>query len=152
MFALVTLVLLAGPKSGAAMCVLTADDFKAAGVSGTGKPSANVSDAGASAYCVYAGKSSATGGVELDVFFPAEEGTEDMAAGESGAGALKPFDLKGADRARWTPSAMSGGPPFAELVVKRGKLVFVLGVPKHKDAQAQLTKLGALVLERLKAS
>ena len=68
----VTLLVAAiAPKSGAAMCALTPADFQAAGVAGAGKPTANVQDAGAGAYCVYAGKSSATGGIELDVFYPA---------------------------------------------------------------------------------
>ena len=135
------------------MCVLTADDFKAAGVAGAGTPNANVSDGGASAYCVYSGKSSATGGIELDVFTSESaadaRGAEETAAGESGGSGLKPMKLDGADGARWMPDASSGGPAYALLVVRRDRLVFVLGVPKHKDAEAQLRKLGALVLARL---
>lgn len=142
------------PKAGAAMCVLTAADFKAAGVDKAGKPNPNVSDGGASAYCVYAGKSSATGGIELDVFFPAGanptevKATEETAVGEMSA-SLQPIKLAGADSARWTPSAVSGGPEFAVLVARRDKLVFVIGLPKHKDSRAQLTALGARVLGRV---
>src|SRR5262249_57641265 len=59
------------PRSGASMCVLTPADFQGAGVPTAAKPTANVQDGGGSVYCVYAGKSAATGGIELDVFYPA---------------------------------------------------------------------------------
>ena len=142
------------PGSGAALCVLTVADFKAAGIANADKPSANVQDGGQSAYCVYAGKSSATGGLELDVFHPAganvgdAKATEDTAVGEVSA-ALKPIKLAGCDTARWAPNAKSGGPEFAMIVVRRGTLVFVLGIPAHADAESRLTKLAALVLGRL---
>ena len=77
------------PKSGAALCTaLTPADFKSVGVANADKPKPNVSDGGASAYCVYGGKSSATGGIELDVFHPAganakeAKATLDTAVGE----------------------------------------------------------------------
>jgi hypothetical protein len=142
------------PGSGAALCVLTVADFKAVGVTNAAKPTANVQDGGQSAYCVYAGKSSATGGLELDVFHPAganvaeAKATEDTAVGEVTA-SLKPIKLANVDGARWTPNAKSGGPDFAMIVVRRGTLVFVLGVPAHADAESRLTKLASLVLERL---
>jgi hypothetical protein len=50
---------------------------------------------------------------------------------------------------RWSPHAVSGGPPFATIAVRRGDLVFVLGIPANKDAQAQLTSLTGLVLKLL---
>ena len=142
------------PGSGAAMCVLTVADFKAAGVDKAEKPTANVDDGGQSAYCVYAGKSSATGGIELDVFHPAggnaaeAKATEDTAVGEVTV-TLKPLKLAGVDTARWAPNAKSGGPEFAMVVVRRGTLVFVLGIPAHADAEARVTKLANLVLDRL---
>ena len=141
------------PKSGAAMCALSPADFQSVGVNGTSKPSANVNDAGASVYCVYAGKSAATGGVELDVFYPAgaspadAKETFDTASGESGT-KLQPITIAGADEARWAPDAVSGGPRFATMTVRRKSLVFSLGVPANAGAQAQLTKLAALLLQR----
>ena len=141
------------PKSGATMCALTPADFRSAGIQNASKPTANVQDAGASVYCVYAGKSSATGGIELDVFYPAGsnpadvKATYDTAIGESSSG-LKPIDLTGADEARWSGRTVSGGPPFAEIAVRRSSLVFVLGVPANANAQAQLTKLARILLER----
>ena len=145
------------PKSGAAMCALTPADFQSVGVGNTSKPTANVQDGGASAYCVYAGKSSATGGVELDVFYPAggasiadAKETLRMAMGEGSSAQtpLKPIAIAGADEAHWSPAAKSGGPAFATMAVRRGTLVFVVGIPTSATAQAQLTKLVAMVLER----
>jgi hypothetical protein len=155
---LVVLLALIAPKSGAAMCALTAADFKAAGVAGAAaKPTANIQDAGAGVSCVYAGKSAATGGIELDVFNPAGSNRDEVmvsyvnALGEAGA-AGKPIKLAGADEARWAPDAVSGGPAYALIGVRRGTLIFVLGIPTSKNAQAQLTKLATLVLARLAAA
>lgn len=140
--------------TGEALCVLSPNDFTEAGVRNASKPSANVQDGGASAYCAYAGKSSATGGIELDVFSPAGKTPADIketyqtAIGE-GSTALTPIRLEGADEARWSAHAVSGGPPFATIAVRRGDLVFVLGIPANKDAQVQLTSLSLLVLKRL---
>jgi hypothetical protein len=155
MLALLPLLTLAviAPKSGPAMCTLTPADFKAVGVQNASKPTVNVQDVGAGVYCVYAGKSVATGGIELDVFYPAganaaeAKATFETAIGESST-TLKPLKIAGADEARWSPSAVSGGPPFATITVRRGTLVFSLGVPAAKTAEAQLTKLSELVLKR----
>src|SRR5262249_14076035 len=70
------------------------------------------------------------------------------ALGEAGA-AGKPIKIAGADEARWAPDAVSGGPAYAMIGVRRGALVFVLGIPTGKNAQAPLTKLAELVLTRL---
>jgi hypothetical protein len=141
------------PKTGPALCALTPADFQNAGVPGASKPTANVQDAGASAYCVYAGKSSATGGIELDVFFPAGANAEEAkatfqtATGEGGLSG-KPVKIAGADEAVWSPNALSGGAPFASIAVRKGTLVFTLGFPTSKNAQAQLTKLAEVVMGR----
>ena len=136
------------PPSGQALCVLTAADFQASGVD-AGPVTANVSDGGRSAYCTYKpAQSSSQGGVELDVFYPADESTETTAAGEA-TQTLQPLALQGADHARWDPRAHSGGPEFASLIARRGRLVFVIGIPADPDAQARLTKLGELVLARI---
>ncbi len=142
------------PKSGASLCAaLTPTDFQAAGVAGTSNPKPNVDDP-ASAYCTYSGKSSATGGVELDVFYPAGanpaevKATQVTAIGELSS-TLKPIPVPGAEEAQWAPHAVSGGPAFATIVVRRGSLVFVLGIPSGKDSQAQLLKLSQIALSRL---
>ena len=142
------------PNSGAKMCALAPADFQAAGVQGAGPAKANVSDP-ANVYCVYAGKSSATGGIELDVSYPAGANANEIkntfqtVVGEaSGGGGLKAIKIAGADEAQWSDNAKSGGPPFALIVVRKGALVFVLGFPTGKNAQAQLTRLAELVLKK----
>ncbi|HXI31571.1 MAG TPA: hypothetical protein VNG89_24205 [Vicinamibacterales bacterium] len=140
------------PKSGAAMCALTPADFQSAGVANAAKPTANVQDGGGSVYCVYSGKSAATGGIELDVFYPAgstaaEAQATYKTAVEEGP-PLKPLSIAGADEAHWSASATSGGPPFATLAVRRSTLVFTLGIPANGAAQTQIVKLAGLVLQR----
>jgi len=140
------------PKSGAAMCALTPADFQNAGIPNASKPTANVQDGGASVYCVYAGKSAATGGIELDVFFPAgaspaeSKATYKTAVDEGPA--LTPITIAGADEAHWSANAVSGGPPFATIAVRRSHLVFTLGIPASRDSQAQIAKLVGIVLQR----
>ena len=144
----------AAAKSGAAMCVLTAADFAAAGVQTLPKPTANVQDGGASVYCAYTKNSGAFGGVELDVFNPAGANTADAketlkTATSEGHPAPTPIAIAGADEALWSPKMASGSIPFATIAVRRGTLVFVLSIPEHKDSKAQLTALASLVLQRL---
>ena len=138
-------------KTGTTLCVLSAADFQAQGIP-AGEAHANVSDGGASAYCTYSGKSAATGGVELDVFQTPSPGdaqqTEATAAGEA-TQHLQPIALAGTDAARWDPKAVSGGPEFASILVRRGTLVFVIGIPAAADAQQKLTALAGTVLQRL---
>ena len=147
----------ASPKSGASMCVLTAADFAGAGVQAPmpSKTASNVSDAGASVYCTYTKNSGAFSGVELDVFNPAGGGTVADAkdtlktATSEGHPAPTPIAIAGADEALWSPKTASGSVPFAMIAVRRAALVFVLSIPEHKDSKAQLTKLAALILQRL---
>jgi hypothetical protein len=141
------------PKSGAAMCALTPADLQSVGVTSAVKPTANVQDGGASVSCVYAGKSAATGGIELDVFDPAGSSVAEAkdtfkTAATEGTSGLSVITVAGADEAQWSAAAKSGGPAFATIAVRRGMLVFVIGIPTSANAQAQLTKLAALVLER----
>jgi hypothetical protein len=142
------------PKSGASLCgALTAADFAAAGVRTNPKPTANVQDAGASVYCVYAGKSGVTGGVELDVFYPAganvadAKTTLDTAAGEVSS-PLAPIAIPGVDEARWSANTKSGGPAFAVIVVRRSLLVFTVAIPSGQDARTKLLKLVDVALRR----
>jgi hypothetical protein len=141
------------PKSGSAMCALTVADFQSVGIGNASKPTANVDEGGASAYCVYAGKSGATGGIELDVFYPAGESPADVKesyANASAASSLQPAKIAGVDEAQWSAREVQGGPPFAMIAVRRSNLVFVISIPAGKSAEAQLVKLAQLVLERLR--
>lgn len=145
------------PKgSGATMCVLTPADFAAAGVSGTSHPSANVDDGGNGVYCVYRGKSGATGGVELDVFYPAgtaatdvEQTFKTVLASDPGA-RYDDESVPGSSESSYSVKIpQSGHPDFAANAVRRGDLVFSISLSTGPNARAQLLALSRLVLARL---
>jgi hypothetical protein len=127
-------------------------DFEAVGLTGAGEPSVNPGDPG-SAYIVYAGLSSATGGIELDVFvMPTEQEAQNLYDGLKG-GVFDDLEAAhaeqlGVDAAAWRLDAVSGGPPFALGLVRDGRMVFSLGIPAGPDAERQLITLSQLVIER----
>ena len=154
--ALLALVAAVPKSSGAKMCVLTPADFAAAGVAGTSAPSVNVDDGGNSAYCVYRGKSGATGGVELDVFYPAGEAATDVeqtfktVLGSDPGARYDPEPVPGSSESVYSLRVpQSGHPDFAANAVRRGDLVFSISLPSTANAEAQLLRLSRLVLERL---
>jgi len=123
---------------------LTADDWTQAGLSGAGQPTVN-SDGAGSAYCSYTATSGAQGGLELDAFVDASEsdakGTCQTAAGDSGAS--EEVALPTADQAQ-----MDSQDSPSVLVVRKGNLTFVIGLPASDNSQAQAATLAALVLSR----
>jgi hypothetical protein len=143
-------------SAGAKMCVLTQADFRAAGITVNQKPDVNVQDGGASAYCIYQGRSGATGGVELDVFYPAGATPDDVAqtfktvvASDPGA-RYTPADVPGTDEAVVSLSVPQNGyKPFAANAVRRGDLVFSISLPSTPSAKSQLLRLSKIVLQRL---
>ena len=145
------------PKaSGAKMCVLARDDFAALGITGTSEPTVNVDDGGNSAYCVYRGKSGATGGVELDVFYPAGAAATDVEQTFKTVLASDPGARYDAESVPGSSESMyslqipqSGHPDFAANAVRRGDLVFSVSLPSSANAKSQLQRLSRLVLERL---
>ncbi|TMD30142.1 MAG: acyl-CoA dehydrogenase [Chloroflexi bacterium] len=139
-----------GPiAAGGDFCALLGPgDFAAAGVSGAGTPTANTTGVeGTGAYCVYAGKSSATGGIEFDVFVtqPADTGdTYTLTTGEMSQPADVTADV-GADQA----ALVTGGPGApAVIAVRKGVLVFDVGTPSSQASKAQLVALAKLVIQR----
>jgi hypothetical protein len=152
----------AGPTGAAVaagddLCgLLGPGDFTAIGVDGTSGPTENNSDA-KNVYCVFAGKSAGSGGVEFDAFLSANAGdagaTYQTVIGEVGgdpeagktAGAAAFPD---ADGATIVTNADGGG---AVIVIWQGPLVFDIGIPASDQATAKLTALAALVLERASA-
>jgi hypothetical protein len=149
----------AGPvakASGAKMCVLTQADFRAFGTTVDAKPKVNIDQGGANVYCVYRGKSGATGGVELDVYYPAGETGSDVEqtfktvlASSPGAN-YQPEGVPGIDESMYSLTIpQSGYPPFAANAVRRGDLVFAISLPSSPTAKAELLRLSQLVLARL---
>lgn len=144
-------------NSGSALCVLTQADFARAGLHVNAKPSVNL-DGTANAYCTYSGRSGATGGLELDVFFPAGSSpgevtnTVNTILGSEGASVAKQYvkeNVPGADESLVALTLKSNGPAFAANMVRKRDLVFTLSLPSGPNAAKQLIQLSKLVLARI---
>jgi hypothetical protein len=139
------------PSTGKTLCsALTPADFTKAGVPVQALSQANL-DGNDGAYCVYQSKA---GKVEFDIFFLAGKtpqeisGTEKTVLGEGGA-KYEHLQLPGADDAQIS-MAMPDQPASALIVVRKGKAVFDIMVPRSGGARQQLQQLAQIVLNRLK--
>jgi hypothetical protein len=122
-------------------------DWSAVGIAGAGAPTTN-SDGPGSAYCVYAGQSAGTGGIEFDVFVDEDSaGTFQTAKDELGT-ALATLPIPGADEAAATDGESGKADRPAGLVVRKGNLVVVLGAPGGTGVSAKLAALAVLVVAR----
>ena len=133
-------------------------DFAAVGVSGAGGPSEN-NDPPSAYYCVYRGKSSATGGIELDVFrsdtaAESQETFPELFA-EFGPDNDTSVTIAGADEAKLSLPATEGSTDPALIGVRKGRLMFGIGIGiPFAEAQAtgeRLKQLAALVMQRASA-
>jgi hypothetical protein len=144
---------LGGPvQPGETLCgLLGPGDFTAAGVPGAGVPTLS-GNGSTEAYCVFAGTSSATGGIELDAFSGTAAdavSTYQTVLGESTtSGDSARADLSGADDASINVADAGGS---ATIAVRAGGLVFALGVPRSDAARNELLVLARLVLDRAAA-
>jgi hypothetical protein len=57
--------------------------------------------------------------------------------------------VPGADDSRMDLKAVSGGPPFATLIVRKKSLVYVLSIPSSPHSESQLRALSKIVMQRL---
>jgi hypothetical protein len=138
-----------GPVAGGGnLCsLLGPGDFAAAGVSGAGSPIDSPDGTGGH-YCVYAGVSGATGGIEFDAFIGDPVGTYRTIASDTGMGtltAVSTADLPGADQAGMTLDSIGH---MAAIVVRKGQLTFDMSFPTNPNARTQLIALVDLVLQR----
>lgn len=139
------------PSTGKAMCLALAPaDFTKAGVPVQSLGQANL-DGNDGAYCVYQSKA---GKVEFDIFFLAGKTPQEISATEKtvlGEGGAKYEQLKvpGADNAQIS-MALPDQPASAVIVVRRGKAVFDIMIPRSAGARQQLQQLAQIVLDRLK--
>jgi len=127
--------------------LLSPADFQAAGVPGTRAPTKNPDSQGA--YCVYAGKSGATGGVEFDVFVTPNAAEAQAVYTElrySVPKAAGPKVLPDTDQSE--VAKLSGPPPYTLIIVRKGKLVFGVSAPATAKSQEAVTALARLVLQR----
>lgn len=146
----------AGKPAGQNLCVLTQADFRAFGTIVETKPSVNVDQGGAGAYCVYRGKSGATGGVELDVFYPAGatpdevQNTFKAVLGSDPGAKYENEAVPGADQSVVSLSIPQPGYfPFAANAVRRGDLVFSISLPSSPLSKTELSRLSEIVLSRI---
>jgi hypothetical protein len=140
----------AAVTDAAKLCdLLGPGDFAAVGISGAGPVKANVDESGA--YCVYAGQSAGTGGIEFDAFVGDDaEGTFDTIMQES-VGSPAAITVAGADEAMAADGVAGKSDQYASITVRKGKLVFTIGVPGGAGMSAKLATLAAVVLGRAAA-
>lgn len=140
-----------GPvAAGGDLCgLLGPGDFAAVGVPGTGTAKENNPDAN-DAYCVYAGTSAGTGGVEFDAFL-AGSSADSKASYDSASAPMLDFagdgkaafpDADGASIQKNIPGGYDG------IAIWKGKLVFDIGIPSTSGSKDQLIALAKLVLQR----
>lgn len=139
------------PASGKAMCsALTPADFSKHGVPVSALKEANL-DGQEGAYCVYSSKA---GKVEFDIFFPAGANakeilqTEKTVLGE-GRARFERVQIPGADNAQISMS-LPDLPGSACIVVRKGKAVFTIVIPRTSTSRQQLMSLGRVALGRLR--
>lgn len=141
--------------AGGDLCkLLGPGDFAAAGIDGASGPSEN-NDPPYGFYCVYRGKSSATGGIEMDLFL-SDTTAEAHDVFTDLFGEFDPSDdtavsIAGADEGSLSLPASGSSDP-ALIGVRNGKLTFGIGVgiPPADGAKTgeALKKLAALVVAR----
>jgi hypothetical protein len=136
--------------AGKDLCAyLTVDDFTAAGVNGATTVSEN--NTNNEFYCVYAGRSSGTGGIELDAFV-----YDDASDQDEGYNSLLPVDdvqdvttqIANAQAAEFG-TVISGGPRFAQIAVRSGNLSYGIGIPPTGDWQTQLVALANAFMSKV---
>jgi len=138
------------PSSGKGLCsALTPADFKKVGIPVSRLQSANL-DNDASAYCIYDSKA---GKIEFDIFDPSGDTTEDAKNAQRAAlaaigGKFNPVHLAGADDAQSNSTHPNQG--SATIAVRKGRIVFDIGIPAGTKAEQQLQTLAQIVLSRLK--
>jgi hypothetical protein len=132
--------------------LLTPDDFAALGVEGAGPPSYDASGSPGAVYAVYAGRSGADGGIEVDIF--ADGRAEDAAAlvQEVALFALDPAEKAstGAERANLNTEQPTndGTSTYDTLWVQKGRLAAAISIPTSGRSHAQLVALATTLLAR----
>jgi len=144
---------------GGDLCkLLGPGDFAAVGVTDASGPTENPTDP-LNNYCVYRGKSSATGGIEFDVSI-SDTAADAKAVFDGYFGEVQTssdftnINLTGADQGLLSlPNAATSADP-ALIAIRAGKLTYAIGmgVPfadaQNQKAADKLKQLAALVLQR----
>jgi len=129
---------------------LTVDDLRSVGLEpDLTAPEVTTQPDGRGVYCTFTRASGAMGGIEYDAFVDDDPLACQLTVMGEGTGSYAPAELSGVDDSLISLSVVSGGPPFATIIVRRGKLVFTIALPTGPNAQNQLRRLAEIVLERL---
>jgi hypothetical protein len=130
--------------------LLGPDDFTTVGVAGAGTPTSNGEPG--SVYAVYAGVSSAGGGIEMDVFVLDTPAAAAAMVVDPGLFALDAVSTQqtGAERATFIgASATNDGTSTYDVIrVQKGRLVAEIGIPTTATSRDQLLALAKLVVDR----
>jgi len=144
--------------SGAGLCaVLTAADLAGEGLTPELRvPDTGVADGGDSANCAWTPGSLPADAIELDLSYPAGD---PPTAWTSALGGREPFATLGRPGLPGVDDALIGGTVALSaepdgravpwILVRRGRLLFSIGVPAGPRARAQLVDLARTVLARL---
>jgi hypothetical protein len=145
--------------AGGDLCkLLGPGDFAAVGVTDASGPTENPTDP-LNHYCVYRGRSSATGGIEFDVSVSASKADAkrvfDAYFGEVRTTSdFTNISLTGADQGLVSlPNSATNSDP-AMIAIQAGKLTYLIGMgilfadAQNQKAANQLTQLATLVLQR----
>jgi hypothetical protein len=140
-------------KAGPDLCaLLSAADLTAAGVAGAGPVLKNALLAPTNFSCVYAGLSSGTGGIELDIQIIDPKGGDQVTGTVPAFGSEEVTQqVPGSDKALlYVPSFPATDP--ASIGVQAGTIEFGLGIPANDGAKAALIGLGSLIVARAAAA
>jgi hypothetical protein len=132
--------------TGIRMCAaLTAADLIAVGLKPENEqPNAVPGDPpNEGAYCLFSKASASQGGIEFDIFYPADHSIYETVVNEGSTRQGKPSRLPGVDE-----SYLDEPGSTPSITVRRGTLVFSISVPGGPRAHDQLIKLAATVLHR----
>jgi hypothetical protein len=133
------------PGTGAAMCrALTTADLTAVGLQPTvQRPQANPGDPpGSGAYCVWTKAAGAAGGIEFDIFYPADHSVYQTVVAD-GDTSGQPAGLPGIDEGVFQRFDRADG-----ISVRRGGLVFAITIPRGPRSHDQLVSLARAVMSR----
>jgi hypothetical protein len=122
-------------------------DFAAAGIAGAAAPTVN-SDGPGTAYCVYAGQSAGTGGVEFDIFVGEDAADTYQTILDEATGDPQPVTIPGVAAAVATDGTPGQADAPASVVVRTDNLAFTIAAPGGTGVSAKLAVLAGLVVAR----
>ena len=122
-------------------------DFAAAGIEGAAAPTVGTDGPG-SEYCVYAGQSAATGGIEFDVFAGEDAAETYQTILDEVGGSPQAITIPGIAEAVATDGTAGQADAPASVVARTDNLAFTIAAPGGMGVSAKLAALAGLVVAR----